>query len=358
MPLRKVARKFGWRSLARQLCFGASMGLSVLAAAAPSGSWRTATVLHAPGPRAELLDLASGRSQRLPVSETTAASSTGRDLWVANRHARELVREDGANGISIYAWPGLEQKAGFRLQSRLPSSARPTLSSLRPSPDGRFFAALEWGRDALHAVVFDRSGRLVLQGGEYKSSSEMGGFEWLPDGRLLFMERGELLMHELKSGRSTPLPVAWPAEATGNGGLSVSPDGGRLAVVRLLGLRRSDGRSVAHAVIYLIQDGRVQLLVRPAAARVESGLALGISDLQWSADGRSLGFAVDVGNDRYGAGLAVRGCPKLYVIEVPAAVQAAIEIDGVRDTAQRLQTGGGPAGARALESCRGFSWLW
>jgi len=314
-----------------------------------------------PGAHVQVLDLASGRGTDLPRSERARLRDLRETGWYVSRSTRELLREDGSEKVDIFSWPGLALKASFKLDSEHGASGRGELLRLRMSADGQRIAALEFVMGARHknrVLVFNRQGQVLLAGPYQEAEGDGGGFEWLPDGRLLYFSKGQLKIHDLATGESRALPVQYPADVlSGHEDLAVSPDGQSLAITKVVRVRNSRGEARELPAIFRVGAGGGQavLLAHPSQARLDDPLRLSLMDLSWSADGHWLSFLAELGHDRWGSGLGGGGCPNAYA--VPAGAPGPVPIDGFADKDRMLHQPDGRGGRVPLRSCAMLRWF-
>jgi len=308
-----------------------------------------------------VLDLGSGRSVDLPRSERAKIRDLWDDAWYTSVATKELIREDGAEKVDIFAWPSLEVKASFKLATETRPDERATLLSIRASHDGKHLAGLEFVTNSNRknrVLVFDRSGQILLTGPYQDREGDGGGFEWLPDGRLVYFDKGALKIHDMTLGQSSPVPVNYPIEVKpGYEGLAVSPDGRSLAITKWVAVRNSRGESRDMTAVFRVDlgGGLAQLVAYPNQARIDDPLRMDFLALSWSKDGRWLSFLAEVGRDRWGSGLGNGGCPYAYAI--PSQTAVPLLIDGFQGDGNLLHRPNGQGGWTPVRSCRSVYWL-
>ncbi len=308
---------------------------------------------------AQVLDLATGQQIDLPRSARAQALGVS-DAWAVSRPTRELIREDGAETVDIFNWPALTLGASFKLATQTSPDEKAKLLRLRMSHDGKYLAAYEFATNSsrkTRALVFNRQGQILLTG-SYQEADGGGGFDWLPDGRLAYFEKGQVLIYDPVQNQSAAVAIQFPPEArAGNENLAVSPDGKTLAVVKWAGLRNSKGETREVPVLYRapVLGGAVSVVAQASPERIDDPVRLSMLDLSWSADGQWLSFVAQVGDDRYGGGLGVSGCPLAYAVSATASTPTLI--DGVRDSDKALRAASTGGGREAVYSCGLLSWF-
>jgi len=309
----------------------------------------------------QILDLATGKRIDLPRSARGKILDKRDDTWSVSRATRELIREDGAERVDIFAWPSLALNASFKLATETRPDEEARLHSLRMSHDGKYLAAREFARSSSRkdrVLIFNRQGVILLAGPYQDPKTGGGGYEWLPEGQLIYFDNGNLKVHDLTLGQSSAVAVQYPVEVNaGKEGLAVSPDGRNVAISKLMPVRTRKGevRVVRSLFRVGIGGGAAAVVAHPSQERIDDLIEMVMMDLSWSADGQWLAFAARVGDDRYGSGLGVGGCP--YAYAVPAAATVPAQIDGIRDREKAIRSPAAGAGRQPVISCGSLRWF-
>ncbi len=305
-----------------------------------------------------VLDASSGRVQALPPSER-ARGGWPRDRWHRGANGRSLIRVDEFGGVAILAWPSLELLVSFRPQLG-PADERLYVGGVRMSPDEQWLAAtLATSDDESRLRVFDRSGRLLARGPKMQLN-RTPSFDWLPDGRLVFIDQEApdyLNFYDLRAGQVQSVPIRFPTEVEDSVvGLAVSPDGRQIALNRITRFRRSTDVT-EHAVLYRfgLEGGLGEALTVPAPAILNSANGLKFWDLTWSPDGQRLAMTVGLSAGAYGAVSLESSCPMVALVPVrPGQLTPVVGLSSVDPAAMRVAIKGKPM--EVLETCGDFQW--
>ncbi len=373
-PTHKECRAHAVRARLRLACTALLMGLNACGVASGAsaqaqgpGISQTPTsgrLLLGPGKAAvdaQVLDLATGKQLDLPRSVRGKSLDIRDDTWSWSRATRELIREDGAERVDILAWPSLALNASFKLATETRANEEARLLLLRMSHDGKYLAAIEYARGSSRkprVLIFDRQGTILLAGPYQDQTSGGGGFDWLPDGRLMYFDKGDLKIHDLAQGLSSVVPVQYPvAVRAGQEALAISPDGRSVVIQKPTPVRNSRGEPLEVSVLFRvgIDGGAAEVVAHPSQERVDDPVRMVMMDLSWSADGQWLAFAARVGDDRYGSGLGVGGCP--YVYAVPAASRVPAQINGIGDLEKVIRAPLSGAGREPVVTCGQLRWF-
>ncbi|HEX7690395.1 MAG TPA: hypothetical protein VF453_21995 [Burkholderiaceae bacterium] len=286
---------------------------------------------------AATLDLATGAVAGLPRSDESLSTDGATDQWTANSAAAstsDLVRVDRLGDVDFFDRVTHAHTGGFAL-SAIAGTYHPGLwSMLKPSPDGRYLLGY-WKPDSTAQdatlAVFDRNGNVVQQGSpvDYDVASYLFAFDWMPDGRYVFLAGDNLVVATPGNVNATVTPLALPAGVNTPGSeIAVSPDGTKLALKLGIDMTDQVGNAVGRGVLF-ISDLAVtnlhQLTTLSARAQASAG-AIGHSNPVWSPDGQYVAFTIAY--PQAGLGDSPSGCPPTYVLPVSSDTVA---IDDISD---------------------------
>jgi hypothetical protein len=288
-------------------------------------------------PDGNLLDLASGGLAALPRSATSQAHSEKVDNWyvsMAGTASDDLLRVDVSGNVDFFDRATLARTGGFSLTA-LPLVDQPSFwSDVKIAPDGQHVLAYwkqSYTQDEPVLAVFDRAGTVVQsvspQG--YDGFAYRNAFNWLPDGRFVFLANSTLYVDTLGVQALAPMPVTMPAGARGaNGTLSVSPDGRQIAWTLSVDMPDAGGGDVARGLVFISNfDGSAMRQVTTLsdyARRFFGGQSHW--NPVWSPDQQFIAFRVLFGAE--GTGIILPGCEPVIVLPVNAAN---VPIDSVTD---------------------------
>jgi len=317
----------------------------------------TGKVLVTPaGPNlpSQVLDLNTGQSVDLPRSERDL-NFGHRDSWNSASGGQELIRSDDVGGISLIAWPSLAVQASLR--PKMVDGEVLRIGAIRMSRDRQWMAATVSSANNLSARlrVFDRQGN-ILATGPLMNNRSTARYDWLPDGRLVFLDEDQLFFYDVRNDQMKTVSLSFPAQTEAGGeGLAVSPDGTQIALTRYTLFKLGD-RTRRHSVLYVFsangEQGRA--LTEPAAAALDSVNGLRFFDLTWGVQGRHLAFTVSMSGDAAGAPTS-SACSGVSVVS--ALSSAPTPVSGARasdPSGMRFMSGGKAEGR--VSSCGSFQW--
>ena len=283
-------------------------------------------------------DLAAGAQHDLPRSPQSVATGLY-DQWYANQSTgstSDLVRVDHYDNVAFFDRHSLAQTGGFSLTNVANTNQPQFWGPVRPSPDGKYLLAYwipNYQTQTLMLSVFDRQGNVIQSGSPiaYDTKSFYIAADWLPDGRYIFAAGPNFVIAtpgDVKDFTVTPLSL--PQGTTGPVELSVSPDGGHIAVALSQAYANSQGQDVQDNVLFVTdlqgQSFRELTTVSQNAAASTIGHSIGHSNAIWSPDGNYIAFTVVYSQDNQGA--PPPGCQPFLV--VPSNGQM-VSIDGISD---------------------------
>lgn len=271
-----------------------AMGLWGLVAPSPAVAADWLAGVSRTGARASVLNLDDGHGQALPGSEFQRKNW---DQWAMPYNGREAVRMDAMDNISIVDVASGRVVAGFAL-AQLRGTRDPELfAELQLSPDGRFLLGYwrpEHGEGDPRLVVFDRSGRVMLQDSpqRYERRAHAAAFTWMPDGRAFYLAGRNMMVIDRSGRHSTLGTLVLPAGVTTEvaGRPAISPDG-RWVALSLRTLMGS-GRGRYSNQIYLapVAGGSVRPLAVLNAEARDASHHVDLMAPIWSPDGRKVAF--------------------------------------------------------------------
>lgn len=312
------------------------------------------------------LSLASGQLSGLPRSAWSIANRGEPDQWAvssATGASSDMARQDWVGDVDFFDRKTLARTGGFSLSS-LPGTNLPKFYSIvKPSPDGQHVLAY-WKADYHDEnpvlAVFDRSGNVVQEGisVDYDPSFYWNAFDWLPDGRYIFLAGPTLAIGTVGSNSIATSPVT-PPNGVGTGGaeLSVSPDGTKLALKLEVDMPDQNGIVEGRGVLFITDTQATtfrQLTTLSARAQASDG-EIAHSNPVWSPDGQYLAFSIAY--PQSGLAIPIAGCPAELVLPVSSATVA---IDGLDDPDSEHFLAANPAGGgtMAVQSCfQQVSWF-
>jgi hypothetical protein len=283
------------------------------------------------------LDLAADALSPLPKSAHSLSANAQPDAWSVSASAGstgDLVRVDTVGDVDFFDRKTLARTGGFSL-SAIAGTTQPSFwSEVKVSPDGQHVLAYwksDFHQDEPLLAVFDRSGNVVQQGSpvDYDVQSYWHAFDWLPDGRYVFLAGPTLVTATVGNLTAQTQAVTLPSGVSGRGAeLSVSPDGQSFAMKLGVSLPDSQGNQVTRGLMF-VTDSTLsnvrQLTTMTARAQADDG-AVGHSTPLWSPDGKFIAFSIAF--PAVGYGFSAPGCPEVIVL--PASSQN-VAIDGLSD---------------------------
>ncbi len=283
------------------------------------------------------LDLAGDTLAPLPRSAHSQATNAQPDTWVANASAgttSDLARIDWNGNVDFFDRKTLARTGGFSL-SAIAGTNRPSFwSEVKVSPDAQYILGY-WKADYHQSdatlAVFDRNGNVVQQGSpvDYDVQSYWHAFDWLPDGRYVFLAGTTLVTATIGQQVAQTKTVSLPAGVGSQGAeLSVSPDGTKFALKLGIGLADAQGNTVGRGLLFVSDSAMTsfqQLTALNARAQADDG-GIGHSEPRWSPDGQYIAFSIAFPGT--GFGFSAPGCPEVIVL--PATSQS-VAIDDLSD---------------------------
>jgi Tol biopolymer transport system component len=306
---------------------------------------------------AALVQFGSGAAAALPKSDESKRGTGFSDQWTASGAAnanRELLRVDGLQNIEFFDRTTLARTGGFSVNS-LPGVNQPQLwGPVKPSPDGRYVLAYwkqDFRQDKPALTVFDRNGTVIESGSKYvyDSSAQNSAFDWLPDGRYVYLAGTRIVLTTIGSPNLQVADLVLPANTGPEGTLAVSPDGQRLLMTLPTVLQDKSGLDVSFGLLFSSRlDGSslTQLTSLTSRARLDGGRILH-RRASWSPDGSKVAFALDAGGS-YSIPWFSNGCPPVMV--VPSDGNQ-IAIDGIADPASYHVLVNAPQAGSTLKAC-------
>ena len=349
-------RRTRGRLAALALAAGACCGAPAVAGPPASGSVLVG-VAHRVDAEWAIVDLRSGATRLLPRSRANPHQG-GWDLWWASAPvAQTLLRVNSLGDVEFLDRDSLRPVGGFSLAS-LPGTRRPQFfGDVKLSPDGRYVLTY-WKRDIRQEdpelVIFDRQGRIVESGSplDYEPLPLLGAFDWLPDGRYLYLAGKRIAVRQIGNPKYLVAPLRLPPDVDVNhASVAVSPDGRHLALALAHDIVNGQRVRVGYNLLFLSAlDGTgLHQVTQPSAIMLDHGISMGHTDPVWSPDGRWVAFTPRQGG-AYGA--AHYGNPCVDVLALPVDTGLAT-IDGLRDPPSlQLQAGGAP-----VVSCSTVQWV-
>ena len=293
--------------------------------------------MHATSYDSAELALASDQLSGLPRSAWSNANRAEPDQWAvssAKGSTADLVRQDWVGDIDFFDRKTLTRTGGFSV-GNLPNTNQPRFYSIaKPSPDGQHVLAYwkgDYRDDQPVLAVFDRAGNVIQQGVsiDYDASLYWNAFDWLPDGRYVFLAGTTLAVGTVGSGSIATSPVI-PPNGVGTGGaeLSVSPDGTKIAWKLAINLPDQNGIQEGRGVLFIsdVQAGTFRQLTTLSARAQASDGEIAHSNPVWSPDGQYLAFSIAY--PQSGLAIPISECPAQLVLPVSSPVVA---IDGLND---------------------------
>jgi hypothetical protein len=312
------------------------------------------------------LALASGQLAGLPRSAWSSANRAEPDQWAINASTgstADLVRQDWVGNIEFFDRKTLARTGGFFI-GNLPNTNQPRFYSIaKPSPDGQHVLAYwkaDYHDDQPVLAVFDRAGNVVQQGISiaYDASLYWNAFDWLPDGRYLFLAGTTLAIGTVGSSSFTTIQVT-PPSGVGTGGaeMSVSPDGTKIAWKLAINLPDQNGIEEGRGVLFIsdTQAGTFRQLTTLSSRAQASDGEIAHSNAVWSPDGQYLAFSIAYPQN--GLAIPTSECPAELVLPVSSPLVA---IDGLNDPASEHFQAVDPSTGKttAVQSCfQQVSWF-
>ena len=304
---------------------------------------------------AQRVTLAAAKIDALPESQA-AVHYDERDSWTSTRGG--LVRLDTTDVLTLFDPTTLQPVGGFDLHNVAGANQPEFKSAVRLSPDGKLllgYLQLNYQSDNPVITVLDLQGKVVQSGSPYTYDRYWHRhlFDWLPDGRYVYLAGEFIAVADLKAGMVARVAFPLPASITTEGGmLRASPDGKRLLLA--LGTNVS---GTMYTLLYTVNiDGTgFKQLTKPSDRVVASGIRMGHGNATWSPDGKWIAFSARGVNP--GTPGFYQSCQAVQVI--PSDAAAPVSVDGTDDPADRRLTLTDAQGKKTVvEDCAFYEMSW